>query len=167
MATTSNTGARKPATRRTTTARKPSTSQTTSTQPKAPVEQVQELAERVVLVPVGASLLARDNLVATVKEFTTKYRSRTGIERELKRYERRGVTARNRFERQVRKTRTRVERELRQRRRGVERTMKQNRRRVEREVRSVRRDLEKQSGTLTSRVEKLVSDAQERLTTAS
>jgi hypothetical protein len=167
MATTSNTGARKPATRRTTSARKPSTSQTTSTQPKTPVEQVQELAGRVVLVPVGASLLARDNLVATVKEITTRYRSRTGIERELKRYERRGVTARNRFERQVRKTRTRVERELRQRRRGVERTMKQNRRRVEREVRSVRRDLEKQSGTLTSRVEKLVSDAQERLTTAS
>jgi hypothetical protein len=131
------------------------------------VDQVQELAERVVLVPVGASLLVRDNLVTTVREFTTKYRSRTGIERELKRYERRGVTARNRFERQVRKTRTRVERELRVRRRGVERTLKQNRRRFEREVRSVRRDLEKQSGTLTTRVEKLVSDAQERLPTAS
>ena len=64
------------------------------------------LAERVVLVPVGASLLARDNLVSTVKGFATKYRTRAGFERELKRYERRGATARNRFERQVRKTRT-------------------------------------------------------------
>src|SRR5581483_8694316 len=97
MATTSNTGTRRRAsTRKTTTsARKTSqatrkTSQTTtSTQPKTPVEQVQVLAERVVLVPVGASLLARDNLVATVKDLTTRYRSRTGIEREIKRYERR------------------------------------------------------------------------------
>jgi hypothetical protein len=165
MATTSNTGARKPARqRKTTTARKPSTrSSTTSTQPKTSVEQVQVLAERAVLVPVGASLLARDNLVATVRDLTTKYRTRSSLERELKRFERRGVTARNRFERQVRRTRTRVERELRQRRTRVQRSVKQSRRRVEREVRSVRRDLEKQSGTLSTRVEKLVSDAQGRL----
>jgi F0F1-type ATP synthase membrane subunit b/b' len=131
------------------------------------VDQVQVLAERVVLVPVGASLLARDNLVATVRDLTARYRTRTSLERELKRYERRGVTARNRFERQIRRTRTRVERELRQRRRGVERTLRQNRRRFEREVRSVRRDLEKQSGTLTARVEKLVSEAQGRINAAS
>ena len=68
------------------------------------------------LVPVGASLLARDNLVSTVKGLATKYSTRAGLERELKRYERRGATARNRFERQVRRTRTRFERELRQRR---------------------------------------------------
>ena len=115
------------------------------------------LAERAVLVPVGASLLARDNLVSTVKGFATKYRTRAGLERELKRYERRGATARNRFERQVRKTRTRFERELRQRRTRVERTVKQNRRRLEREVRSVRKDLEKQSEQ-SARVEKLVSE---------
>ena len=90
----------------------------------------------------------------------TKYRTRTALERELKRYERRGATARNRFERQVRKTRTKFERELRQRRSRVERTVKQNRRRFEREVRAVRKDLERQSGVVTSRVEKLVSEAQ-------
>jgi hypothetical protein len=118
------------------------------------------LAERAVLVPVGASLLARDNLVSTVRGLATKYRTRTGFERELKRFERRGATARNRFERQVRRTRTRFERQLRQRRSLVERTLKQNRRRVEREVRSVRKDLEKQSGIVSARVEKLVSDAQ-------
>jgi hypothetical protein len=165
MATTSNPGARKPAsTRKTATARKPgASSTTTSTQPKTTVQQAQEIAERVVLVPVGASLLARDNLVSTVKGLTTKYRTREGVERELKRYERRGVTARNRFERQVRKTRTRFEREMRQRRTRVERTVKQNRRRLEREVRTVRKDLEKQSSVLSARVDKLVSDVQELL----
>lgn len=161
MATTSNTGAGKPANRRrSTTARRTTAARrrqnTTSTQPKTRVEQAQTLAERAVLVPVGASLVARDNLVATVKDLTTRYRTRTGLERELKRYERRGVTARNRFERQMvrqmRRTRTRVERELRLRRNSVQRTFKQNRRRFEREVRSVRRDLEK-----------AVSDASDRL----
>src|SRR5690348_12947128 len=160
MATTSNTGARKAAgTRKTATARKPAASTTTSTQPKTRVEQVSDLAERAVLIPVGASLLARDNLVSTVNGLTTKYRTRASVERELKRYERRGVTARNRFERQVRKTRTRFERELRQRRNRVERTVKQNRRRLEREVRSARRDLGKQG----ARFEKLVAEAQTRL----
>ncbi len=87
-----------------------------------------------------------------------------GFEREIKRFERRGVTARNRFERQVSRTRTRFERQLRQRRSLVERTVKQNRRRLEREVRSVRRDLGKQSGAVGTRFEKLVSDAQGLLT---
>jgi hypothetical protein len=157
---TNKTTARKPATR------KPGSS-TNSTQPKTRVEQVQELAERAMLVPVGATLIARDDLVSTVKGITTKYRTRAGVERELKRFERRGVTARNRLERQVRKTRTKFERELRQRRQRVERTVKQNRRRLEREVRAVRKDFEKQSGQLSQQVEKLVSDVQERFTSVS
>jgi hypothetical protein len=163
--TTKRATKRKPATagsRTTRTAASPrqTSRATTSTQPKTRVEHVQVLAERAVLVPVGASLLARDNLVSTVKGFATKYRTRTGFERELKRYERRGVTARNRFERQVRRARTRVEREMRQRRSLVERTMRQNRRRVNREITSVRRDLEKQSGAVSARVERLVANAQ-------
>jgi hypothetical protein len=150
---------RKPAARKTTTAaRKPAaTSYATSTQPKTRVEQVQQIAERAVLVPVGASLIARDDIVSSVRGLSTKYRTRASLEREFKRFERRGATARNRFERQVRRTRTKFERELRQRRTRVERSVKQNRRRLEREVRSVRRDLEKQSGTLSTRVEKIVS----------
>jgi hypothetical protein len=141
-------------------------SSSNSTQPKTPVALAQEIAERAVLVPVGASLLARDNLASTVKGIATKYRTRASLEREIKRYERRGATARNRFERQVRKTRTRFERELRQRRTRVERTVKQNRRRFEREARTVRKDFGKQSGQLTSRVERIVSDAQGRITSA-
>jgi hypothetical protein len=111
--------------------------------------QAQQLAERAVLVPVGAGLIARDNLTA----LASKYRTQASRERELKRYERRGTTAQNHLERQVRRTRTRFERELRQ-----------NRRRLEREVRSVRRDFENRSGTLATRVEKLVSGASDRIT---
>jgi hypothetical protein len=176
MATTSNPGGQKPATRKSTTTRKSAsgsrsttrkstattrttarktTSRTTSTQPKTRVEQAQQIAERAVLVPVGASILARENLVSTVKGLATKYRTRDSVERELKRYERRGATARNRFERQVRRTRTKFER-----------SVKQNRRRFERELGSVRKDLGKQSETLSSRVEKLVSDATDRLGSA-
>jgi hypothetical protein len=118
------------------------------------------LAERAVLVPVGAGLLASDNLVSTVKGLAGKYSTRPALEREFKRYERRGATARNRFERQVRRARTRFERELRQRRSLVERTMRQNQRRLNRELSSVRRDFEKQSGAVSARVERLVSNAQ-------
>jgi len=139
------------------------TSTSTSTQPKTPVAQAQELAERAVLVPVGASLLARDNLVSTVSDLAARYRTRASVERELRRYERRGASARTRLERRVRRSRTRVERDLRQRRTRVERSVRQNRRRLEREVRSARRDLERQSGELGHRVEQFVSSAQARL----
>jgi hypothetical protein len=144
-----------------------STASGTSTRARTQTNQVQHLAERAVLVPVGASLLAQENIVSTVRDLTTKYRTRASLERELKRYERRGATARNRFERQVRKTRTRFERELRQRRTTVERTVKQNRRRLEREVRSVRKDLGKQSGIVGARAQKLVADAQNLISSAS
>jgi hypothetical protein len=133
-----------------------------SAESKVGIAQAQQLAERAVLVPVGAGLVARDNLVSTVKGFASKYRTRASLERELRRYERRGTTARDRVERQVRGTRIRFERELHQRRGSVERAVGQNRRRLEREVRAVRRDLEKQSGTLAARVEKIVSRAPDR-----
>ena len=172
MATSSSkSSARKPATSRKTTTTGRTTAATkssgvskaSSTQPKTPAEQAQDLAERAILVPVGASLVARDNLVSSVRDLATKYTTRSALERELKRYERRGAAARNRFERQVKRNRTRFERELRQRRSRVERTVKQNRRRFEREVRSVRRDLEKQSETMGARVERLVANAQDLL----
>jgi hypothetical protein len=170
MATTSNTTkTAKPAgksrakattTRKSTAAARRTTSATTSTQPKTPVDQAVDIAERVVLVPVGASLLVRDDIVSTVKGLATRYRTRAGVERELKRYEKRGATARNRFEKQVRRQRTKFERDLRQRRTRIEKTVKQNRRRLEREVRNVRRDFEKQSDLVSTRVERLLTEAQ-------
>jgi hypothetical protein len=99
-----------------------------------------------------------------VRGIATKYTTRASLERELKRYERRGATARNRFERQARKTRTRFERELRQRRASVERTVKQNRRLIEREVRSVRKD---PAGAVSARAARLISNAQELIGSAS
>src|SRR5688572_14727317 len=80
------------------------------------VEGLAIQAERAVLIPVGAALVARDSVIETVSETAKSFRTRTGVERELKRFERRGNTARNRAVREVKRTRTRVERELRQRR---------------------------------------------------
>jgi hypothetical protein len=90
---------------------------------KTPIDRAQEYAEKAVLIPVGAALVARDRVVTSVNDVITNYSTRTKAETQLKRFERRGVKARNELERDVRKTRTRVERELRQRRRRVERTL--------------------------------------------
>jgi len=103
---------------------------------RTPLQQAQDYAERAVLIPVGAALVARDNLLETVTEVAKPYRQRetaqAQLERDIKRFERRGTTARNRVERELKKARTRVERELRQRRTRVQRTVKQNRTRVQR-----------------------------------
>src|SRR5215218_3995052 len=79
---------------------------------------VEARAERAFLIPVGAALTARDVVVDATRPYTT---SRESAERELskltrrvatnlRRFERRGNTARNRTVRQVKQTRTRLER---------------------------------------------------------
>ena len=95
---------------------------------KTPVDRAQEYAERAVLVPVGALLVARDSVVARPssaarqRDLARQGREGAGTPAasacrpSIKRFERRGRTERNRVERQVKKARTRVERELRQRR---------------------------------------------------
>lgn len=101
--------------------------------PKTPVEVVQVYAEKAVVIPVGAALVARDNLVATVEDLRGRYATRDKaqrtIESDLKKFERRGVRARKNVEREVKKARTRLER-----------TLRQNRRRAERQVTSYRKD---------------------------
>jgi hypothetical protein len=123
-----------------------SAAETAQPQAQTTVQQVQHVAERVILVPVGAGLVVRDD----IRGLVTRYGTRAGLEREIKRYEKRGNTAR-----------TRAERRLRQRRTRIERAVKQNRRRVEREVGTVRQDFAKRSDLVSSQVEKLVSTAQE------
>ena len=71
------------------------------------VEALAIQAERAVLIPVGAALVARDTVVETVVDTAKGLRTRAGVERELKRFERRGNTARNRAVREVKRTRTR------------------------------------------------------------
>jgi hypothetical protein len=72
---------------------------------------------RVVLIPVGAALEARDR----VGELVTTSRSGTALEKQLKRFERRGGSARTQLEREVRRTRTRLERQTLTARRGFAR----------------------------------------------
>ena len=58
-----------------------------------------------------------------VTDTFSTYSSSTKTQAQLRRFERRGVTARKRLEREVRKARVRVERELRQRRRELNKTV--------------------------------------------
>ena len=82
-----------------------------------------DYTERAVLIPVGAALIARDRVVSSVNDVVSTYGSTAKAQAQLRRFERRGVTARNRLEREVRKARVRVERELRQRRSDLEQTV--------------------------------------------
>jgi len=82
-----------------------------------------DYTERAVLIPVGAALIARDRVVSTVSDTISSYGSTTKAQAQLRRFERRGSTARNRLEREVRKARVRFERELRQRRNDLEKTV--------------------------------------------
>jgi hypothetical protein len=82
-----------------------------------------DYAERAVLIPVGVALTARDRVISSVNGAISIYSSPSRAQAQLRRYERRGATARNRLEREVRKARVRVERQLRQRRRVIERTV--------------------------------------------
>ena len=91
---------------------------------------------------VGATLEARDRVVGLAGDLADRYgsrsafertikRSRNELEKDVRRYERKGNTTRNQVERDVRKARTRLERELRGRRRDAETLLKRNRQAVE------------------------------------
>jgi hypothetical protein len=73
-------------------------------------------AERAVLIPVGAALMARDRVVSGVSDTISIYSSTSKTQAQLRKFERRGNTARKRVEREIRKARVGVERELRKRR---------------------------------------------------
>jgi len=107
-----------------------------------------DYAERAVLIPVGVALTARDKLVTSVNDTISTYSSTTKAQAQLRRFERRGATARNRLEREVRKARVRVERELRQRRREIEKTVS---------------DIEKRRETVAKNGSDLANQVQERI----
>jgi hypothetical protein len=111
---------------------------------RTPVERYVDFAGRAVTIPVGAALVARDNVVA----LATKYDSLDKVERELRaqrrrietdlrRFERRGTTARDSFERELGRRRERVERDL-------------------RSLRSARRDAGAQADLVSARAQNLV-----------
>lgn len=130
-ATTRKTAARRPAARKTTArrstarktaARKPQTT-VTAAKPKSTTDTITEVAEKALLVPVGFVLEVTDGIA----DITLPYRSRAGLKKEIRRFERRGATQRNRAERNLRKYRTRAERDLRKRRTSAERTLQAQR----------------------------------------
>ena len=111
---------------------------------RTPVERYLDFAGRAVTIPVGAALVARDNVVELAARYSSldkverELRAQRGrIEGELRTFERRGTTARDRFEREIAKRRERIERDL-----GS--------------VRTARRDAAAQAGLVSSRVENLV-----------
>jgi hypothetical protein len=114
-----------------------------------------DYAERAVLIPVGAALIARDRVVSSVSDTVSTYSSSTKTQAQLKRFERRGVTARNRLEREVRKARVRVERELRQRRRTFESTVN--------DLDDRREAFAKNGSDIAGRVPELATKLQERV----
>jgi hypothetical protein len=119
--TTTTKPKRAAARRKARTAAKARASTTSSTRPATRAARAQALAERAVLIPVGAALEARDRLAGTVDELVATTRSRSELEQRLERFERRGGSARTQLEREVRRTRTRIERGGRNARRGFER----------------------------------------------
>jgi hypothetical protein len=111
---------------------------------RTPVERYVDFAGRAVTIPVGAALVARDNVV----ELAGRYSSLDKVERELRarrrrietdlrRFERRGTTACDRFERELGRRRERVEQDL-------------------RALRSARRDATAQAGLVSSRAQNLL-----------
>jgi hypothetical protein len=153
--TTTTTTARKPAKRRSTARKSPSAAtarrqrtiarnetrdaaQAQAKAAKTTAAQGRNVAERAALVYVGATLEARDRIVGLAGELVSRFGSRASAEREvgkdIRRFERRGTTARNQLERDVKKARTRLERQLRTRRRDAERILRDNQRAVGRRV---------------------------------
>jgi hypothetical protein len=141
-----------PKPRATTAPKRPTTApkRTTSASTKRSTQAVKNptvgsYAERAVLIPVGAALIAREQVLARVNDTIDSYASPSKASAQLRKFERRGNTARNRLEREVRKTRVRVEREVRQ-----------TRGRVEREVSARRRDGEELAKGVQERILNLV-----------
>ncbi|MEA2217872.1 MAG: hypothetical protein QOJ35_498 [Solirubrobacteraceae bacterium] len=69
---------------------------------KLRAERAADVAEKSVLVPVGAALITRDRVISAVEELRATYSTRKKTENELKRFERRGTSALKSIEKDVR-----------------------------------------------------------------
>src|ERR1700710_2720820 len=76
---------------------------------KSPVMRAGEIAEKAVLVQVGAALIARERVSDAVDKLRSTYSTRKKTETQLRRFERRGSTALKSIERDAKKTRDRIE----------------------------------------------------------
>lgn len=148
MATAANTKKKATAAKKTAASRK-TTAKKTQAKKAAPapltrVERAREAAERLVVVPVGAALEARDTVVATAEDLQTRFGTTEAaekqLEKQLKKYEKRGEKARKNVERRVKKTRTTAERRVKKTRKQVERELKLRRREAEKLVEQTTKD---------------------------
>ncbi len=119
---------------------------------------VGDYAERAVLIPVGAALIARERVVTSVSDAIASYSTPTKAQSQLRKFEHRGNAARTRLEREVRKTRTRVERELRQRRRELDRRRGRLTKGVTSRVEQTQAQLEKTQSQLEDAVRARLED---------
>lgn len=117
-----------------------------------------DYAERAVLIPVGVALTARDRVVSSVGEVISSYSTPAKAQTQLRKFERRGATARNRLEREVRKTRTRVERELRERRQELDRRRDDIAKTLTAQVEQTQAQLEKTQSQIESAVRARLED---------
>jgi hypothetical protein len=147
---------------------KPAAAHTSST--RSTTDLVGDYAERAVLIPVGAALLARERVVSSVTDAISTYSSPSKTQSQLRKFEHRGSAARTRMEREVRKTRTRLERELRERRRELdkrrERLTKEVTSRVEQTQSQIEKTQSQIEDALRARLEDgadLASRVQERV----
>jgi len=154
---------RAPAKRKPRAAASKTSARTTSTRPATRTQRAQQLAERVVLIPVGAALAARDRVAGTFDELVSTTRSRAALEQQLERFERRGGSARTQLEREVRRTRTRLERQTHTARRGFVRQRSQARKNLDANVEGLTGRVEKVVQDGVDAGMKLVNGAQERL----
>jgi Skp family chaperone for outer membrane proteins len=88
-----------------------------------------------------------------VTDLVDRYGSRAGVEKEIRKFERKGTTTRNQLERDVRKARTRLERELRGRRRDAERLIRREAGTAERQANRRRNMVSEGIATVSNRVE--------------
>jgi hypothetical protein len=151
MSPTANTSPSKPTTakkpaskasgakRASTAGKKPASTRNATIANTGTIGTVGSYAQRAVLIPVGAALIARDKLAAGVNELPRDPATANAkAAAQLRKFERRGTSARNGLEREARRTRVRLERELRKRRGDLDRTVS---------------DLDKRRNSLTGKVQ--------------
>jgi hypothetical protein len=156
-ATSTTTTARNTANPRSATRKRSTATRAGRLTPPSTIETVGNYAERAVLIPVGAALLARDRLVAGVGDLPRNPSS--AAQEQLRRFERRGTSARNGLEREARRTRVRLERELRRRRRSLDRAVGDFDKRRSSLSRSVTGQVEETSAHIERTVQARVKDA--------
>src|ERR687893_428896 len=146
--TKSNSSASKTTGRRTRTTAKNQTAQAASANARAAkttAKQGRNVAERAALVYVGGVLEARDRVIGVATGIVDRYGSVTNAQKTVRR-------SRNELEKDVRRFERRGERETKLARTRVERVVRRNRRAFERDVNAAERKADRRDNIVTERL---------------